>query len=180
MRKTEIVAWTEKWNEMYHIESEKIKRIFYDEIIDIYHIGSTSVPQIGYGKAIIDILVVVREICNIDLYNKQMVEMGYVPRGEQGIEERRYFSKGGFNRTHHVHVYQNGNINVEKHLAFKKYLIKHPQDAEQYGKLKIKLAKEFPSDTHQYQRGKEQFVNELMEKAIKWAAQSKKTLEEDQ
>ncbi|MBT2701309.1 GrpB family protein [Bacillus sp. ISL-40] len=60
MRKTEVVAWTEKWNELYHVESEKIKRIFYDEIIDIYHIGSTSVPQIGYAKPIIDILVVVK------------------------------------------------------------------------------------------------------------------------
>ncbi|MBT2701308.1 GrpB family protein [Bacillus sp. ISL-40] len=37
-----------------------------------------------------------------------MVEIGYDPRGEQGIEGRRYFSKGGSNRTHHVHVYQNG------------------------------------------------------------------------
>jgi GrpB-like predicted nucleotidyltransferase (UPF0157 family) len=170
MRKTEIVAWTEKWNEMYRQESEKIKQIFIDEIIDIYHIGSTSVPQIGYAKPIIDIMVVVRDIEKVDLYNKQMSEIGYTPRGEQGIAERRYFTKGGDNRTHHVHVFQVGNINIKKHLNFKEYLMNHPEDAKKYGELKIKLAREFPDDTHKYQKAKEEFVNNLVEKAMKWAS----------
>ncbi len=103
MRETEIVAWTEKWNEMYIIESERISQIFISEIMAIYHIGSTSVSYIGYAKPIIDILVVVKDIENVDFYNNEMTDIGYSDRGEQGIVGRRYFTKGGNSRTHHVH-----------------------------------------------------------------------------
>lgn len=161
---------------MYTLESEIISRIFNNEMISIYHIGSTSIPHIGYAKPIIDILVVVKDIEKVDLYNKEMAEMGYSDRGEQGIVERRYFTKGGSNRTHHVHIYQYGNINIKKHLDFKEYLLAHSEDAKKYGELKIKLAEEFPDDTHKYQERKESFVNELVAKSIKWASEKEDKL----
>lgn len=130
MRKTEIVAWTEKWNELYAIESDIISRIFINEMIVIYHIGSTSVPQIGYSKPIIDILLVVKDIERVDLCNEKMADIGYSVRGEQGIVGRRYFTKGGSSRTHHVHIYQTGNINIQQHLNFKGYLLSHSEDAK--------------------------------------------------
>ncbi|WP_460321581.1 GrpB family protein [Paenibacillus sp. YSY-4.3] len=55
---------------------------------------------------------------------------------------RRYFSKGGDHRTHHVHIYEVGNINIEYHLSFKEYLMNHPDEAKTYGELKIHLAKQ--------------------------------------
>lgn len=66
MRRTEIVAWTETWNELYVIESNIISQIFNSEMTSIHHIGSTSVPNIGYAKPIIDVLVVVKDIEKID------------------------------------------------------------------------------------------------------------------
>ncbi|MBO9604987.1 MAG: GrpB family protein [Paenibacillaceae bacterium] len=170
MRKTTIAVWTEKWDEMYSVESKEVRRIFGDDILDIYHIGSTSVPTIGYAKPIIDILVVVRDINVVDSYHDDMAKLGYSPRGEQGIEGRRYFTKGGYNRTHHVHMYAADNINIKKHLDFKNYLFAHPEEAQKYGELKISLAEQFPDDTHKYQEGKESFVNELVAKATKWAS----------
>ncbi len=170
MRKTEIVAWTETWNELYVIESNLISQIFISEMTSIHHIGSTSVPNIGYAKPIIDILVVVKDIEKIDFYNDKMAVNGYSVRGEQGIAGRRYFTKGGSNRTHHVHIYQTGNINIKLHLNFKEYLLLHSDDAKRYGELKLKLANKYPDDTHKYQEGKKSFVNELVEKSIKWAS----------
>ncbi|ALS21917.1 MULTISPECIES: GrpB family protein [Paenibacillus] len=168
MRKTDIVAWTERWNEMYRSESEKIKRIFIDEMIDIYHIGSTSVPQIGYAKPIIDILVIVRDIHKVDLYNHEMAAIGYACRGEQGIAGRRYFTKGGDARTHHVHIYGNGNIHIDRHLNFKEYLLAHPEVAKKYGELKRTLAEAFPDNVHKYQEGKESWVAQIVEQSMKW------------
>jgi len=98
-----------------------------------------------------------------------MASIGYDPRGENGISGRRYFPKGKERRTHHVHVYQEGNENIRIHLYFKEYLINNPEDARSYGNLKIKLAKQFPNDIHKYQEGKEFFVNELVKKAINWS-----------
>jgi len=138
---------------------------------------STSVPQIGFAKPIIDILMVVKDITQVDGYYEQMIQIGYQPRGEQGIHGRRYFSKGGDKRTHHVHIYEVGNINIEYHLNFKEYLMNHPLETKAYGELKLRLAQPSPDDVHVYQSGKEAFCKEILKKAMKWAAKGKETKE---
>lgn len=62
MRITNVQAWTEDWGKLYQQEEAKLKAVFKDELIDIFHIGSTSIPDIGYAKPIIDILLVVKEL----------------------------------------------------------------------------------------------------------------------
>src|SRR5690606_10959058 len=109
MRKTEIRPWTEQWIKKYEEEEIQLKQIFNEELHAIYHIGSTSIPTIGYAKPIIDILIVVKDINKIDFYNDAMISKGYNPKGENGIAGRRYFTKGHENRTHHVHIFQEGN-----------------------------------------------------------------------
>ncbi|WPK13650.1 GrpB family protein [Lysinibacillus louembei] len=168
MRKTEIVPWTKEWDKLYMIEAEILSRIFEHEIINIFHIGSTSVQAIGYAKPIIDILIVVKNIRNIDRYNDKMLDFEYEAKGENGITGRKYFVKGKKKRTHHVHIFQIGNENINKHLQFKNYLIYHHQEAKKYGDLKIALAKKFPNNTYQYQKGKEAFMNNLVVKALEW------------
>ncbi|WP_299093314.1 GrpB family protein [uncultured Metabacillus sp.] len=164
-----MVPWSKEWAELYASEERILKELFRDELVDIFHIGSTSVKSIGYAKPIIDILVVVRNIEHVDLYNEKMRSLGYEPRGENGISGRRYFPKGKEKRTHHVHIYEVGNENIEKHLSFKNYLLNNPEEAKKYGELKLVLAKQFPIDTHRYQKEKEAFVNELVEKSLKWS-----------
>jgi GrpB-like predicted nucleotidyltransferase (UPF0157 family) len=168
-RKTVIVPWNEKWLALFSIESSKLIEVFNNEALEIHHVGSTSVPQIGYAKPTIDILVVVSDINKIDLYNSRMELLEYKPKGENGISGRRYFTKGDLQRTHHVHIYEVGNPNAKAHLDFKVYMISHPDEARAYGELKVKLAKMYPEDVRHYQQGKESFVNELMNKANSWA-----------
>lgn len=168
VRKTEILPWTEEWKNAYLKEESKLKRIFKDELIKIYHIGSTSLPSVGYAKPIIDILIVVKDIEKVHLYNEEMFSLGYEPRNEHGITGRRYFTKGKRKRSHHIHIFQLGNENIETHLTFKDYLNNNPEDAKKYGDLKKVLAKQFPDDTHKYQEVKEVFVEELIKKAVIW------------
>ena len=164
MRKAEVVPWTAKWLELYLEEEDLLRSVFLDELLEIHHIGSTSVPGIGCAKPIIDILAVVRDIDKVDDCNERMMRCGYTPRGENGIAGRRYFTKGGIRRTHHVHVYEAGHINIARHLNFKAYLMHHPEEARAYGELKRRLAREFPDDVRAYQEGKEDMVAELVEK----------------
>ncbi|WP_100407684.1 GrpB family protein [Bacillus solitudinis] len=169
MRKTKILPWNEEWIKLYSHEEELLKEILKDEIVNIFHIGSTSVSAIGYAKPIIDILVVVKNIRKVDLYNEELRKLGYEPKGENGISGRRYFPKGKENRTHHLHIFQSGNENIKTHLNFKEYLIKHPEEAKSYGDIKIELAKKFPENHYKYQAEKQKFVNELVKRAKKWA-----------
>lgn len=171
MRKTKILAWTEDWEKSYNQEEKILKEVFRHELVDIFHIGSTSIPTIGYAKPIIDILIVVKDIENVDFYNNEMLELGYEAKGENGIAGRRYFPKGKNNRTHHLHIFQVESEHIKTHLDFKEYLIKNPEEAKKYGELKINLAKQFPNEHHKYQDGKQQFVNELADKAKEWASQ---------
>lgn len=104
MRKVEVHPYNKKWVKKFEEEKDKLKLIFGTDIIKIYHIGSTAVEWLK-AKPIIDIMPVVRDITTIDNYNKEMGRLGYIPKGENGIPGRRYFQKGGDNRTHHVHMY---------------------------------------------------------------------------
>ncbi len=173
LRKTEIVAWTEEWNKIYFLEEKILKGIMKEQLLTIFHIGSTSIPTIGFAKPIIDILITVKDIKRVDLYNSEMVKLGYEPHGENGIVGRRYFTKGKEKRTHHVHIFQAGNESISTHLNFKEYLLNNPLEAKKYGDIKINLKKQFPTDHYKYQEEKQQFAGELAAKANKWAATQK-------
>ena len=88
-RRVEVVSYNPNWREMYKEESEKIKNILNDIIIDIHHIGSTALPGIK-AKPVIDILVEVKDIERVDQYNHKMKELGYEAMGEYGIPKRRF------------------------------------------------------------------------------------------
>lgn len=105
MRKVEVHSHNQKWSLKFAEEVEKLTFIFGSEIVDIHHIGSTSIQGLK-AKPIIDIMPVVRDIELVDKYNQAMRDIGYEPKGENGIPERRYFQKGGDKRSHHVHFYQ--------------------------------------------------------------------------
>jgi GrpB-like predicted nucleotidyltransferase (UPF0157 family) len=167
LRKVEVCSYKEKWALEFEQEKEILKIIFKDEIIDIHHIGSTSVPGLK-AKPTIDIMPVVKDIHNIDHYNEAMRDIGYEPKGENGIPGRRYFQKGGDQRSHHVHIYKAGSEEITRHLAFRDYLLTHPEDKERYGDLKEKLAQQFPYDVKSYIKGKDRLVRELEVKALEW------------
>ncbi|KGR82124.1 GrpB family protein [Lysinibacillus odysseyi] len=173
MRKTNITKWTAQWNEDYYKEKLLLETIFEEELIDLFHIGSTSIQAIGYAKPIIDILMVVRNIDKIDLYNEEMSVLGYYAKGENDISGRRYFTKGGDNRTHHLHVFQVENEHIDIHLNFKAYLKQHPDEARKYGEHKLQLAERFFEDHHKYQQAKQQYTDELVRKAMDWVRHMK-------
>ncbi len=152
---------------MFAEEAEKLKSIFGDQIVNIHHIGSTSVPGLK-AKPIIDIMPVVKDIGLVDKYNQKMEDLGYDSKGENGIPERRYFQKGGDNRSHHVHIYQVGSNEIKRHLAFRDYLREQSVEKKNYGELKDKLARQFPYDITSYINGKEHLVKEIELKALKW------------
>ncbi|WP_332631307.1 GrpB family protein [Halalkalibacter flavus] len=173
MRKVEVCSYNEKWALMFAEESEKLNLIFGSEIVAIHHIGSTSVPGLK-AKPIIDIMPIVKDIHIVEKYNEEMRDIGYDPKGENEILGRRYFQKGGDNRSHHVHIYQVGSYEIKRHLAFRDYLQRHPGLKKSYGELKERLAQQFPYDIKSYINGKECLVREIEVKALDWYKENQK------
>lgn len=163
-----VKEYNQRWAKDFKDEAKRIKAIFGGEMVEIYHFGSTSVPGIK-AKPIIDIMPLVKDIEIIDLFNHEMIGLGYEPFGEYGIKERRYFRKGRDKRTHHVHIFQFDNYEeIDRHIAVRDFLREHPKEAVQYGDLKENLAKEFAEDNEAYMDGKDGFVTELEKKALQW------------
>ena len=167
-RRVGIVSYNPNWKEIYKEESKKIKNVLSDIIVDIHHIGSTAIPGIK-AKPVIDILVEVKDIEAVGRYNNKMEELGYEVMGEHGIPKRRFFRKGGNKRTHHIHIFQVGNEEIERYINFKEYLIAHPDKAWEYSKLKEKLANKYTYDVENYTNGKSDFIKEIDRKAkLRW------------
>ncbi|MFC7686404.1 GrpB family protein [Ureibacillus sp. GCM10028918] len=175
MRKAKVYLYDKNWIIAFSQESELIKGIFGGELLNIYHIGSTSIPGMA-AKPIIDILIEVQEINTVDSFNREMKKLGYIPRGENGIKNRRYFVKEKDDkRTHHIHIYQTGAKEIIKHLAFRDYLIENQTEAEQYKVIKQEISQIYPHNVKLYQEQKSLVVNNLTEKALLWAGRNKKT-----
>ena len=168
-REVRVIPYDDNWPALYEQEVTKIKRILEKEIVSTHHIGSTSIPSMS-AKPIIDILLEVKDITMIDSYNKEMIALGYEPRGELGIPGRRYFSREEPKdvRTHHIHSFQSGNIGIEKHLAFRNYMIAHPEDIKIYSELKMVLARRFQWDIDGYIRGKHLYMERMEQIAMEW------------
>jgi len=164
------------WPAEFQAEAERIRVALGNRVVAVHHIGSTAIPGI-HAKPIIDIMLEVDDLAALDTRAAAMVELGYEPKGEFGIPGRRYFRKDSSQgiRTHHVHAFQAGDAGVERHLAFRDYLIVHPAIAESYSVLKQRLADSHPDDLEAYMDGKDAFIKEHEARAVTWrkAAQTK-------
>ncbi len=169
MQHIRVVPYDPSWEKAYEQEAARLRQALDGLLVAIHHIGSTAVPGLA-AKPIIDILPVVSDITAVDGRNPAMRALGYECMGEFGIPGRRYFRKGGDDRTHHVHVFGLGSRqDIRRHLAVRDYLRAHPQRAAAYGRLKAELAARFPEDNEGYCDGKDAFVKRLEADALRWA-----------
>ncbi len=158
-----------RWAGEFRAEAERLTAALGDEVVAVHHVGSTAIPGIS-AKPIIDILLEVREVERLDDLGSEMSGLGYEARGEFGLPGRRFFVKhAGERRTHHIHAYKTGNPELERHLAFRDYMISHPEDAEAYGRLKEELARRFSTDIEGYMDGKDAFIKEMERRALAWS-----------
>ncbi len=70
-------------------------------------------------------------------------------------------------RTHHIHIYQQGDEQIERHLDFRGNLRINSKLKNEYGVLKEKLSKQFPYDMDLYIKGKCNLVSKIEDKALK-------------
>ena len=170
-RQVRIVPHDPAWWEAFEAEAAALRSILGDEAVAIHHIGSTSVPNL-HAKPTIDVLIESREIGNLDDLEAEMAGKGYEAWGEYGISARRFFTRDrGTERLCNVHVFETGSPEVERHLAFRDYLARHPETARAYGDLKGSLAERFPAGMEAYMDGKDAFIKQVEREALSWSRQ---------
>jgi len=75
-----------------------------------------------YAKPVIDMLVTVNDLSSVDALNPLFEALGYDCKGEFGIPGRRFYQKRKIKRTHHIHLFEQGNSEIKRHLAFRNYI----------------------------------------------------------
>ncbi len=169
VRQVVVVPHDPHWKTEFMVEADRVEQAIGPAVVNIHHIGSTAIPGI-HAKPIIDLLVEVIELPPVDAAKFSMAALGYEALGEFGLPGRRYFQKtlATGDRTHHVHVFEVSTPEVDRHLAFRDYLIAHPTSARQYSDLKQQLAQAHPTDIESYMDGKHGLIRQLERAALQW------------
>jgi GrpB-like predicted nucleotidyltransferase (UPF0157 family) len=173
MSRVLVVPYDARWPQAFAITSREVAAALGNNLLEIHHIGSTSIQGI-YAKPIIDMLAVVKDLREVDARSNEMRALGYEAMGEFGIEGRRYFRRNNVagERTEQVHTFAEGSHHVRRHLAFRDFLRAHSKVAEQYSDLKRKLAEAHAGDIEAYMDGKDAFIKETEARALKWKGDS--------
>ncbi len=162
-----MVEYDPRWPTLYEEERNRIVRAAGDLIVAIEHVGSTAVPNLG-GKPIIDIMPAVRRLKDAERCVEPLAGIGYeyVPENNDIIPERRYLHKGPPEaRTYHLHMVEHTSEFWERHLVFRDWLRLHPEDAEDYFRLKKELAGRFGRDREGYTDAKAPFIEAIVASA---------------
>nr|WP_280956243.1 GrpB family protein [Candidatus Odyssella thessalonicensis] len=84
-------------------------------------------------------------------------------------KEKMFFVKGmppfGKQRTHHIHIVEHKSNYWQGRILLRDYLRTHPEDANRYAQLKLKLMKEHTLDREAYTDVKCDFVSSILKKA---------------
>ena len=91
-------------------------------VIDVHHVGCTSVPGLA-AKPLLDIMPVVANPDDGESAAEPMTTLEYRYRGDNGLPGRFYFDKIVDGRTVvHAHMYPQDHFDVRKLVAFRDHL----------------------------------------------------------
>lgn len=159
-----LLPYEPNWPLFFLAEKERLCVSLGKRILDVQHIGSTSIPGMP-AKPILDIGVAVENFEEAVRCVPLLERLGYSYKGENGISRRHYFVKGD-PRTHHLHMLEATSEEWKNHLLFRDYLCGNPEAAQAYASLKQQLALRFATDREAYQAGKESFIHAVLQQAI--------------
>jgi GrpB-like predicted nucleotidyltransferase (UPF0157 family) len=159
-----VVDYDAAWPSTFETLRSRAWEVVADFALSIEHVGSTSVPGLA-AKPIIDMSVVVRDPVEVPLAINRLATVGYVHRGDRGVEGREAFYSPAGLPAHHLYVCQQGSPALANHLAVREYLQTHPTTADAYARLKRRLAQEFVDDIDGYVDGKTSFLLAILREA---------------
>jgi GrpB-like predicted nucleotidyltransferase (UPF0157 family) len=139
-----------------------------DLLLVVHHIGSTAVPDI-HAKPVVDLMPVVRDIGALDARRATIEGLGYRWWGELGLRGRRYCTKDDPDtgkRLLQLHAYAEGADDIERHLAFRDFLLQHPAVAADYDREKLRCQRLHPEDSHAYGECKSDWIRAVEARAL--------------
>lgn len=152
-----------KWKDLFEKEKQAILKLDdKDLIIDIHHIGSTSIPNIP-AKPIIDMVVGIKSLDDKEKIINLLESAGFQYDPDSDFEGRLFFIKGSDEeRTHHLSVVEHRGKVWNEYVTFVGRLKNNPTLANEYCRIKNKLAKKYKNNRKAYTDAKAEFIQNVI------------------
>ena len=134
MKKITVSAYDPAWPKQFECERQKILGALGDHAIEVYHVGSTSVPNLA-AKAKLDIIAEVHDIRQTVV---PLSLVGYQYRGEWNIPGKYGFTKRGVLNVN-LHVFPENHPEIKCNVMFRDCLRENPDIRDAYAHLKQQL-----------------------------------------
>jgi GrpB-like predicted nucleotidyltransferase (UPF0157 family) len=158
-----IADYDPVWPRWFERAAEQIRAALGDKVLQLDHVGSTSVPSLA-AKPLIDINLVVADTTDEDAYVPSLEAIGY----ELRVREPDWFEHRllrGYDPPVNLHVFPKGCEEVERMLRFRDRLRTHPEDRELYERTKRELAAQEWKYVQNYADAKSAVVAEILGRA---------------
>ncbi|MBQ8651067.1 MAG: GrpB family protein [Alphaproteobacteria bacterium] len=139
--KITIEKYNKNWPIIFEEEKLRLKNILGSHAINIYHVGSTSVPELA-AKPKIDIIVTTDKF---EIVRKLLPDK-YVYKGEFNIPFRDFYGKYA-DIKYNIHVFEEGNNEVKSIIMFRDYLRNNKLARKEYELTKLKAAEQEDSSS---------------------------------
>ena len=164
MRTTKIMVlpYDKEWKTAFEKIKNEIEDVIGDLIINIEHVGSTSVEGLS-AKPCIDLDVVIKDYSVFDEVVRRLEKTGYIHEGNLGIKDReafKYSDKPHLMR-HHMYVCPQASEELHRHITFRDYLRSNPDAVKKYSVVKEMAANLYPDDIDKYIEYKTPCIEEM-------------------
>lgn len=167
-RKYSLSEYDSSWVSKFSSIKVLLLGVFGDKVLQIEHVGSTSVSGMK-AKPLIDVLVVVEKLEPFEKEKELMIEAGYewhyYPDPE-GLAFSKFGNEG--EKLEGIHLCEKISPWVRKFVAVRDYLRTHPEKVREYSELKQKNAELHPNDYPAYRNAKAPFLEQLKQEAYRW------------
>jgi GrpB-like predicted nucleotidyltransferase (UPF0157 family) len=135
-----VVEYDERWPADFERVARRIGEALGDGVLELYHVGSTSVPGLA-AKPVIDVDLVVADPADEAAYVPALVSAGFVHTVREPWWHEHRLLKYPDPQTH-LHVFGPDCPEVVRHRMFRQWLVDHPEDLELYAATKRAAAAE--------------------------------------
>jgi GrpB-like predicted nucleotidyltransferase (UPF0157 family) len=168
-----MTNFIEPYNPNWKTEFERLKKVFETALVElgsninIQHVGSTAIMGM-VAKPILDIDIIIDDKELITAIEQKLIEIGYISRGEQGIEGRFAFRQASSQapltgsaqnwQNHHLYVCFADSLALKNHLLFRDTLLNDRALMERYSALKMSLIENLQINREDYTKRKTEFI----------------------
>src|SRR6266540_664276 len=158
-----VAAYDPIWPHWFESAAYRIRRALGDKVLQLDHVGSTSVRGLP-AKPLIDINMVVTDTTDEDAYVPPLEAIGY----ELRLREPEWYEHRllrGFDPPVNLHVFNPGCEEVEQMLVFRNWLLANEADCELYARTKRELAQQEWKYVQNYADDKTAVIQEILGRA---------------